>query len=409
VGARLSLSIAAPQGEEHSPLPRVADEPNSKDVETTVTSLFSPMTIRSVEMRNRIWVPPMCQYSIFERDGVPRKWHMVHLGGMAAGGAGLVIAEATAISPDGRITVHDTGIWNDEQRDAWAEIVDFIVEYGAVAGIQLAHAGRKASVRPNWNFAGAEGPMLESEGGWEPIAPSAIAFDDDSRVPRAMTLAEIERVIDDFRASARRAVDAGFQVVEIHAAHGYLVHEFLSPLSNLREDEYGGSLENRARLLLRIVDEVRAEVGEQIAVFVRFSATDWHDHGWTPTETATVAAWCRDRGADLFDITTGGLVPGVTIPTGPGYQVPFSVEVKALAGVQTAAVGLITDPVAANEIIASGQADAVLLGREHMRDPHFALRAATALDVELDYWPPQYLRARPRKAVTGTTAGKVAF
>jgi 2,4-dienoyl-CoA reductase-like NADH-dependent reductase (Old Yellow Enzyme family) len=270
-----------------------------------MTDLFTPMTIRSVTFRNRVWVPPMCQYSVVGRDGVPTSWHRVHLGGMAVGGAGLVIAEATAVSPDGRITVHDTGLWNEAQGAAWAEIVAFLVEHGAVAGIQLSHAGRKASVRPNWNFAGAEGPMLEAEGGWEPIAPSAIPFDVESRVPRAMDMDDIERVIADFRSAARRAVDAGFRVVEIHGAHGYLVHEFLSPLSNQRDDEYGGSLENRARLLLRIVDQVRAEVGEGIAVFVRLSATDWHERGWTPEETATVAAWCRDRGADLFDIWPG--------------------------------------------------------------------------------------------------------
>lgn len=379
------------------------------DVATDSPHLFSPMRIRSVEFRNRLWVPPMCQYSVYKRDGVPRAWHMVHLGGMAVGGAGLVIAEATAVSPDGRITVHDTGIWNDEQRDAWAEIVSFIVERGAVAGIQLSHAGRKASVRPNWNYAGFEGPMLEDEGGWEPIAPSAIAFDETSRAPRAMTLDEIDRVVGDFRSAARRAIDAGFRVLEIHAAHGYLLHEFLSPLSNVRDDEYGGSLENRARLLLRVVDEVREEVGEDIVIFVRFSATDWHEHGWTTVETAEVAGWCKAHSADLFDISTGGNVTGVTIPTGPGYQVRFSAEVKALANVATAAVGLITDPIAANDIILQGKADAVLVGRGHMNDAHFVLHAADALGVTVDYWPDQYLRSRPRPVVVGAAPAKVAF
>lgn len=372
-------------------------------------NLFSPMKIRSVEIRNRVWVPPMCQYSVFNRDGVPTSWHMVHLGSMAVGGAGLIIVEATAVSFDGRITVHDTGIWNDEQRDAWADIVEFITEHGAVAGIQLAHAGRKASVRPDWNFAGAAGPMPESEGGWIPIAPSAIPFDDTSTTPREMTLEDIDRVVDDFKTAAQRSVDAGFKVLEIHAAHGYLVHEFLSPLSNTRTDEYGGSLENRARLLLRIVDVVREVAGKDIAVFVRFSATDWADGGWTPEETTTVATWCYDHDVDLFDISTGGNVIGVTIPTGPNYQVPFSEQVKHDANVPTAAVGLITEPAQANDIIVSGQADAVLLGREHMRDPHFALRAAAELDIEIDYWPHQYLRSRPRKAVAGPTTGKVAF
>ncbi|MEY4040206.1 MAG: dehydrogenase NamA, partial [Actinomycetota bacterium] len=323
-------------------------------------NLFSPMKIRSVEIRNRVWVPPMCQYSVFNRDGVPTSWHMVHLGSMAVGGAGLIIVEATAVSFDGRITVHDTGIWNDEQRDAWADIVEFITEHGAVAGIQLAHAGRKASVRPDWNFAGAAGPMPESEGGWIPIAPSAIPFDDTSTTPREMTIEDIDRVVEDFKTAAQRSVDAGFKVLEIHGAHGYLLHEFLSPLSNTRTDEYGGSLENRARILMRIVDVVREVAGKDIAVFVRFSATDWKDGGWTPEDTTTVAKWCYDHEVDLFDISTGGNVIGVTIPTGPNYQVPFSEQVKNDADVPTAAVGLITEPAQANDIIISGQADAVL-------------------------------------------------
>jgi 2,4-dienoyl-CoA reductase-like NADH-dependent reductase (Old Yellow Enzyme family) len=371
--------------------------------------LFSPITIRSVTIRNRVWVPPMCQYSVFKRDGVPTNWHQVHLGGMAVGGAGLIIAEATAVSFDGRITVHDTGIWNDEQRDAWKAVVDFLTEHGAVAGIQLAHAGRKSSVRPDWNFAGAAGPMPESEGGWIPIAPSAIPFDETSTTPREMTLADIQRVTEDFRAATRRSIDAGFTVLEIHAAHGYLLHEFLSPLSNTRTDEYGGSLENRAKFVLDILDVVRAEAGEEIAVFVRFSATDWAEGGWTPEETSIVAGWCAERGADFFDISTGGNYPGVTIPTGPSYQVTFSHQVKHSAQVSTAAVGLITDAEIANEIIVSGQADAVLLGREHMRDPHFALRASAELGIEIDYWPAQYLRSRPRSAVTTPTTAKVAF
>ena len=376
---------------------------------TTAAHLFSPMTIRSVTIRNRVWVPPMCQYSVFKRDGVPTNWHLVHLGGMAVGGAGLIIAEATAVSPDGRITVHDTGIWNDEQRDAWKNIVDFLRDQGAVAGIQLAHAGRKASVRPDWNYAGAAGAMPESEGGWVAIAPSKIPFDGESATPREMTVTDIERVIKDFTAATRRSIDAGFTVLEIHAAHGYLLHEFLSPLSNTRTDEYGGSLENRARLLLDIVDVVRAEAGEGIAVFVRFSATDWIEGGWTPAETSVVAGWCAERGVDLFDISTGGNIPGVPIPTGPSYQVTFSEQVKHAAHVSTAAVGLISDPDVANEIVVSGQADAVLFGREHMRDPHFALRASAELGIEIDYWPEQYLRSRPRKIVTGPTVGKVAF
>jgi 2,4-dienoyl-CoA reductase-like NADH-dependent reductase (Old Yellow Enzyme family) len=371
-------------------------------------NLFSPMSIRGVHIRNRVWVPPMCQYSIFERDGVPRKWHEVHLGGMAVGGAGLIIVESTAVAPEGRITVHDVGIWNDTQRNAWSGIVEFIHEHGAVAGIQLNHAGRKASVRPDWNFAGADGPMPVSEGGWEVIAPSAIAFDADSLMPRAMNAHDIDEVVSDFRSAARRSVEAGFQVIEIHAAHGYLLHQFLSPLSNTRTDEFGGSLENRARLLLRIVSEVRAEIGEELAIFVRFSATDWADGGLTPEEVSTVARWAQDAGSDLADISTGGNVIGVTIPTGPSYQVVFSEHIKQNADVPTVAVGLIVDPIVANEIVASGQADAVYFGREHMRDPHFTFRAATALDAEMGYWPAQYLRSRPKRVVAGAST-KVAF
>jgi 2,4-dienoyl-CoA reductase-like NADH-dependent reductase (Old Yellow Enzyme family) len=278
-----------------------------------------------------------------------------------------------------------------------------------VAGIQLSHAGRKASVRPDWSYAGAAGAMPASEGGWTPIAPSEIPFDATSATPREMTREDIDRIIDDFRSATRRSVEAGFKVLEIHAAHGYLLHEFLSPLSNQRTDDYGGSLNNRARLLLEILDVVRAEAGEDLVVFVRFSATDWIEGGWTPQQTATVARWCADRGADLFDISTGGNITGVSIPVAPSYQVVFSDEVKHTARVSTAAVGLIFDAQTANEIIVSGQADAVLIGREHMRDPHFTLRAASELGIDLDYWPQQYLRSRRLTAVAGPTVGKVAF
>jgi 2,4-dienoyl-CoA reductase-like NADH-dependent reductase (Old Yellow Enzyme family) len=350
----------------------------------------------------------MCQYSIRERDGIPRKWHAVHLGSMAVGGVGLIMVESTAVLPEGRITVHDVGMWNDEQRHAWAEIVDFIVEQGAVAGIQLSHAGRKASVRPDWNYAGAAGPMPESEGGWLPVAPSAIPFDNDSLTPRELDESEIPSIVAAFRAAARRSADAGFSVIEIHAAHGYLLHEFLSPLSNTRTDEYGGSLENRARILLSVVAEVRAEIGEDLAIFVRFSATDWSDGGLTPEDVSTVARWCQEAGSDMADVSSGGNVIGVTIPTGPSYQVAFSEHIKNSANVSTVAVGLIVDPVVANEIVATGQADAVYFGREHMRDPHFTFRAATALGAEMDYWPAQYLRSRPKRIVAGEST-KVAF
>ena len=344
-------------------------------------------------MRNRIWVAPLCQYSVDLEDGVPTEWHLVHLGSFARGGAGLVMSEATAVSAEGRISAEDTGIYTDAQRDAWARIVDFIASQGAVPGIQLAHAGRKASVFREW--AADKGTRPIAAGGWQSVAPSAIAFDGYD-APLELDARGIRRVVDDFTTAARRSVDAGFRVLEIHAAHGYLLHQFLSPLSNVRLDSYGGSLENRARLLLDIVRSVRAEVGGSVAVLVRFSATDYTEGGWDVSQTATVAGWARAAGADLFDISSGGLVTGVTIPVGPGYQVGFAAEVKATSDVAVTAVGLITTAEQANEIISSGQADAIMMGREMMRDPHFALRAAHQLGVDIDYWPPQYLRARWR-------------
>ncbi|WP_165063629.1 NADH:flavin oxidoreductase/NADH oxidase [Marisediminicola senii] len=356
-------------------------------------ALFTPHSVRSVTFRNRIWVAPMCQYSVDREDGVPTDWHLVHLGSYARGGAGLVMTEATGVSAVGRISAEDTGIYTDEQRDAWARIVGFLHEQGTVAGIQLAHAGRKASVFREWGPEKGTRPI--GQGGWQSVAPSAIAFDGYD-APAELTTAEVVDVVTQFRDAARRSIDAGFDVLEIHAAHGYLLHQFLSPLSNSREDQYGGSLENRARLLLEIVASIRAEVGDDVPVFVRFSATDYADDGWDVEQTATVAAWARDAGADLFDVSSGGLVGGVTIPLGPGYQVPFAEHVKQQAGVEVNAVGLITEAEQANEIVASGAADAVMMGREIMRDPHFPLRAAHQLGVTLDYWPRQYHRAQWR-------------
>jgi 2,4-dienoyl-CoA reductase-like NADH-dependent reductase (Old Yellow Enzyme family) len=356
-------------------------------------TLFDPLTIRGATMRNRIWVSPMCQYSVTEHDGVPHDWHLVHLGSLATGGAGLVLTEATAVSPEGRISPEDTGIWNDVQRDAWARIVRFISDRGAVPGIQLAHAGRKASTWAPWGQGGKHGTVPASEGGWQAVAPSAVAFDGYDE-PRALDLAGIDQVVDDFAAAARRAVDAGFRVLEVHGAHGYLVHQFLSPLSNLRSDEYGGSLENRARLLLRIVRAVRAEVHDDIAVIVRLSASDYAEGGWDQEQTSTVAAWAAEAGADFFDISSGGNIAGVRIPLGPGYQVPFADFVRHESDVAVGAVGLITTPQQAAAVIEEGRADAVLLARELLRDPHFPLRAAHELGVEIDYWPGQYLRAR---------------
>ncbi|MBC7590107.1 MAG: NADH:flavin oxidoreductase/NADH oxidase [Salinibacterium sp.] len=356
-----------------------------------MTSLFSALTLRGTTFRNRLWVAPLCQYSVEKRDGVPTDWHLVHLGSFALGGAGLVMTEATAVNAVGRISPQDTGIWNDEQQAAWSRITSFIRSQGAVAGIQLAHAGRKASTARQWDH--HRGTWSLEDGGWQSVAPSAIAFAGYD-TPRALERTELAGIVADFAASATRAIDAGFQLLEIHAAHGYLVHQFLSPLSNERTDEYGGSLENRARLLVEIVAAIRAAVGTDVPILVRFSATDWAEGGWDQEQTATVAGWSRDAGADFFDISTGGLIGGVRIPLSPGYQVPFAEFVHETAEAPVSAVGLITEARQADEIITSGKADAVMMGREMMRDPHFAWRAAAELGVELDYYPPQYTRAR---------------
>jgi len=353
-----------------------------------MSRLFTPLTLRDVTVRNRLWVSPMCQYSAV--DGVPQEWHHTHLAQFASGGAGLVMAEATAVSPEGRISPEDTGLWNDAQQDAWAPIVAAIRSRGAVAGVQLAHAGRKAST---WSpFSGRRGSVARGEGGWTTVAPSAVAFDGYAE-PVALDLSGIDRIVADFAAAARRAVAAGFQVLELHGAHGYLLHQFLSPLSNLRDDEYGGSLENRARLLLRVLDAV-TEAAPGVPLIVRFSATDWADGGWNPDETATVARWAAERGADFFDISSGGLVAHQKLTTGPGYQVELAARVRREAGVPVNAVGMIDDAAHAERVLAEDLADAVMAGREWLRDPHYGLRAAAELGADIDYWPAQYLRAR---------------
>jgi 2,4-dienoyl-CoA reductase-like NADH-dependent reductase (Old Yellow Enzyme family) len=333
----------------------------------------------------------MCQYSVFAEDGVPTPWHLVHLGALATGGSALVITEATAVTAAGRISPRDTGIWTDGQREAWRPIVDFIHSQGAAAGIQLAHAGRKGSTYPAWGTEN-HGTVPASEGGWTAVAASAIAFPGYDE-PVSLDPAGIDGIVEAFTAAAERAVAAGFDLLEIHAAHGYLLHQFLSPLSNQRQDEYGGSLENRARLLLRTVGAIREVIGDNIPLLVRFSATDWTEGGWDQEQTAIVAGWARSAGADFFDISSGGNV-AATIPLAPGYQVPFAEYVRSRADVQTSAVGLITDPHQAEDIVASGKADVVMLARELLRDPHWPLRAAHELGVDLDYWPGQYLRAR---------------
>jgi 2,4-dienoyl-CoA reductase-like NADH-dependent reductase (Old Yellow Enzyme family) len=355
-----------------------------------VSILFSPSTIRSVTFRNRLWVSPMCMYSAV--DGVVQEWHHTHLAQFASGGAGLVVAEATAVVPEGRISPRDAGLWNDEQRDAWAPVVQAIHDRGSQAGIQLAHAGRKASTW--WPWAPGRGSVPAAEGGWTTAAPSAVAFEGFAE-PVALDAAGIEEIVAAFTASARRAVDAGFDVIEIHGAHGYLLHQFLSPLSNLRTDEYGGTLENRARLLLRVVAAVRAEVGEEVPLFVRISATDHAPGGFDAQEATTVATWAAEHGADLIDVSSGGLVAHQQISVFPGYQVELSETVRQGGRIPTTAVGLITAAAQAEQVLADGRADAIFAGREWLRDPHFALRAAHELDAEV-VWPPLYERARWR-------------
>ena len=352
--------------------------------------LFSPLSIRSTTFRNRLWVSPMCMYSAV--DGVVKEWHHTHLAQFASGGAGLVIAEATAVVPDGRISPRDVGLWNDEQRDALAPIVQAIHDRGAHAGVQLAHAGRKASTW--WPWAAQRGTVPAAEGGWTTSAPSAVAFDGFEE-PAALDLAGIDRVVAAFAASARRALDAGFDVLEIHGAHGYLLHQFLSPLSNRRDDEYGGSLENRARLLLRVIDAVRGTAGSEVPLFVRISATDHAEGGFTPEEAAVVSDWATQRGADLIDVSSGGLVAHQRISVFPGYQVPLAETVRQGGRIPVSAVGLITASAQAEQVLADGAADAIFAGREWLRDPHFALRAAHELGAEIA-WPAQSERARGR-------------
>jgi 2,4-dienoyl-CoA reductase-like NADH-dependent reductase (Old Yellow Enzyme family) len=354
-----------------------------------MSHLFTPFRLRDVTTRNRVWVAPMCQYSAV--DGVPDEWHLVHLGSFARGGAGLVMTEATAVSPEGRISPADTGIWNDQQRDAWRRIVDFLHGQGATAAIQLAHAGRKASTRAPFD---GRGSVPHDEGGWQTLAPSAIAFPGYDE-PRELTDAEIDQVVADFAAAATRALAAGFDVLEVHAAHGYLLHEFLSPLSNRREDSYGGSFDNRARLVLRVVGAIREAVPETVPVVVRISATDWVEGGWTAEESVALAGLLKDAGADLVDVSTGGNAPA-DIPVEPGYQVPFAQRIREEADVPVGAVGLITEPKHAEEVVASGAADVVLLARAMLRDPHWPLRAAHELGVAVGEgidWPKQYERA----------------
>jgi 2,4-dienoyl-CoA reductase-like NADH-dependent reductase (Old Yellow Enzyme family) len=354
------------------------------------TSLFSSLQLRSVVFPNRIGVSPMCEYS--SQDGFANDWHMVHLGARAQGGAGLVMTEATAVTPEGRISINDLGIWKDEHIEKLAQIVRFIHSQGSVAGIQLAHAGRKGSMTAPF---GGERLLTPEEGRWQTVAPSAVPFSATYSVPKAMDEADIAAVVKAFADAAKRAEAAGFDFVEIHGAHGYLLHEFVSPLANQRTDRYGGSFENRIRLPLEVADAVRAAWPEHLPLFMRISATDWAEGGWTPDESVELARHLGRHGVDLIDVSSGGLVPHAKIPVGPGFQVPFAQRIRKEAGVPTAAVGLITDPLQANGIVSSGEADIVLLAREMLRDPYFPLRAACALGEPMT-WPKQYLRAAPQ-------------
>ncbi len=352
--------------------------------------LFEPLKIKSIQLKNRIGVSPMCMYS--SKDGFANNWHLVHLGTRATGGAGLVISEAAAVSPEARITPDDLGIWKDAHVEKLKEITAFLEGQGSVPGIQLAHAGRKASTTNPWKG----GKFLsEEEGGWQPVAPSAIPFYEENPAPIELDSAGIEKVISDFREASKRALSAGFKVVEIHAAHGYLLHEFLSPLSNQRKDEYGGSFENRSRLLLEVTRAVREVWPEDLPLFVRISATDWAAGGWNEKESVELAKLLKEEGVDLIDCSSGGLVPNVSIPVQKKYQVPFSEKLKSEAGILTAAVGLITTPQEAEEVLEKEQADIILLGREMLRNPYFPLEAAAELGAAID-WPNQYLRAKQR-------------
>ncbi|MFF7523284.1 NADH:flavin oxidoreductase/NADH oxidase [Streptomyces pseudovenezuelae] len=358
-----------------------------------MSALFEPFTLRDVTIPNRVWVPPMCQYSAAPEGpdaGAPNDWHFAHYAARAAGGAGLIVVEATGVSPEGRITPYDLGIWNDTQVEAFRRITRFLVSQGTVPGIQLAHAGRKASTDQPWK-GGA--PLSPDARGWQPLGPSALAYDENHPVPAELTADQISEVVDQFADAARRALAAGFEVAEIHGAHGYLIGNFLSPHSNQRTDAYGGSYENRTRFALEVVDAVREVWPDDKPLFFRISATDWlEEGGWTADDTVRFARDLRAHGIDLLDVSTGGNASGVRIPVGPGYQVPFAARVKAETTLPVAAVGLITETEQAEKILANGEADAVLLGRELLRNPSWARHAARELGGDV-HVPDQYHRS----------------
>ncbi len=352
--------------------------------------LFDPLAIRAVTFANRVFVSPMCEYS--STEGYATDWHLVHLGSRAVGGAGLVLTEATAVLPEGRISPQDLGIWSDDHVGPLARIVRFIHEQGSVAGMQLAHAGRKSSTYRPWDGNGA---IPESLGGWDNVvAPSAVRFTDKYPMPKELSIDEIKNIISAFAAAARRACEAGFRVIEIHAAHGYLLHEFLSPLSNQRTDAYGGSFENRTRILRETVAAIRRSWPERSPLFVRISATDWVEGGWDVKQSVELSRQLKPLGVDLMDCSSGGNVPNAQIPVGPGYQTAFADRIRREANILTGAVGMITSPIQAEQIITTGQADAVIIAREFLRDPYWPLRAARELEQPIS-WPVQYLRASP--------------
>lgn len=352
--------------------------------------LFDRLAIRDISFTNRVFVSPMCEYS--STDGFANDWHVVHLGSRAVGGAGLVLTEATAVLPEGRISPQDLGIWKDDHIEPLARIVRFIHEQGSVAGIQLAHAGRKASTYAPGK---GQGRVPESGGGWNNVvAPSALLFTEGYPMPQALSINGIQNIASAFAAAARRACEAGFRVIEIHAAHGYLIHEFLSPISNKRTDAYGGSFENRTRILREIVAAVRGSWPERAPLFVRISATDWIEGGWDIQQSVELARQLKELGADLIDCSSGGNVAHAKIPVGPGYQTQFAEQIRREAGILTGALGMITSPVQAEHIMVTGQADAVVIAREFLRDPYWPLRAARELGQPIS-WPVQYLRAAP--------------
>ncbi len=356
-----------------------------------MAKLFTPLQLGNTRFKNRVFVSPMCQYSA-GTDGRPNEWHLVHLGQFAIGGAALVMSEATAVAPEGRLSPGDTGLWDDDQVEPWRRITNFIHANGALAGVQLGHAGRKGSTSPPWH---GETPIALEDGGWTTIAPSPKAFGSLPE-PVALTVDGIAEVVARFEAATRRAADAGFDVVELHAAHGYLAHQFLSPISNERTDAYGGSFNGRVRFLLEVATAMRSAWPSDRAFFVRLSATDWVDGGWDLDDTIRAARLLREIGVDLIDCSSGGSVPRPGIPVGPGYQVPFAQAIRSEANIATGAVGRITEPKQAEAILTEGSADAVLLGKAFLREPHWPLRAAVELDADVA-WPVQYETSHPRR------------